>query len=172
MNYFKYLKSRFPFYIISGTVFSLLVFSLVLLNRYNGYLSGTLGDMESINVKKIRVREYIREIDSLEVYFRDNFGMEVIDRNSEKFLFQAIDDLKAHMQDAVVTVTKFEKSNHGKELPVEILAPMKNYKMVTDYIGYIESFKIPDFKIRNISVSRDQSGNVMLGIKGSFIMPV
>lgn len=171
MNYFKYLKSRFPFYIISGTVFSILVFSLVILQRYNGYLSATLDDMKSINAKKIRVSEYIREIDALEEYFRDNFGMEVTDKNSDKFIFQAIDDLKAHMQDAVVTISKFEKSNNGRELPVEILAPVKNYKMVTDYIGYVESFRIPDFKIKNVLVSRDPSGNVMLNVKGYFIMP-
>ena len=48
---------------------------------------------------------------------------------------------------------------------------MKNYKMVLDYVAYVESFSIPDFEIRHISVLKGQTGGIVLKIEGALVMP-
>ena len=51
------------------------------------------------------------------------------------------------------------------------MANMKNYKKIIEYVGYVESFRIPDYRIENISISRDPLGKVTLSIKGVFVVP-
>lgn len=171
MNYFEYLKRRFPFYIISGIFLCVMVFLLIAGKRHNSYLIDTLDSMQKINAGKAYVKRYSKEINSLEGFFRDNFDMDLAGRNPEKYLFQAADDLQANLQGATVTVKRYEKKKGKKELPVEIRAVMKNYRMIIEYVGYIESFRMPDYKINNISVLTDPAGKIILDIKGVFIMP-
>jgi hypothetical protein len=171
MNYFEYLKRRFPSYIISGIILCVMIFLLIGGRRHNSYLIDSLDAMQKINARKADVKRYSGEINSLEGYFRDNFEMDFTSRNPEKFLFQAADDLRTNLQDATITVKTYEKKKGKKELPVEIRAGMKNYRMIIEYVSYIESFRIPDYKINNISVLTDPSGKVILDIKGVFIMP-
>jgi hypothetical protein len=171
MNYFEYLKRRFPFYIISGIILCVMIFLLIAGKRHNSYLIDTLDSMKSISARKAEVKRYSGEINSLEVYFRDNFEMDLTGRNPEKFLFQAADDLRTYLRDATVTVKTYQIKKGKKELPVEIRAGMKNYRMIIEYVDYIESFRMPDYRINDISVLTDPSGKVILNIKGVFVMP-
>ncbi len=171
MRYYEYLKSRAPFYSISGIVFGVAVFLLVGGVRHNAYLDDTLGDMEKINVKKVAVKKYSGEIDMLESYFRDNFRIDVTSRNSDKFLFKAVDDLKTNLPNAKIAAKTYDESSGKKELPVEIWAKMKNFEMIVDYTGYIESFRVPDYRIDSLTVSKDEQGEVILNVKGAFMMP-
>ena len=46
------------------------------------------------------------------------------------------------------------------------------YEVITiDSVGYIESFRLPDFRIKVLSLHREQGGGVVLSIQGSFIVP-
>jgi hypothetical protein len=171
MRYFEYLKSRFPFYLVSGIVFGVAVFLLITGGRHNAYLVDKLDDMERINVKKVDVKKYSGEIDMLASYFRDNFRIDVTSKNADKFLFQAVDDLKTNLQNAKIVAKKYDQSSGKKELPVEIWAKMKSFEMIIDYTEYIESFRVPDYKIDSLTVSQDPHGEVILNVKGAFVMP-
>ncbi len=171
MKYFEYLKSRFPFYLVSGIVFGAAVFLLITADRYNVYLVDKLGDMEQINVKKVNVKKYSGEIDTLESYFRDNFRIDVTSMNADKFLFQAVDDLKTNLQEAIISAKRYDQNTGKKELPVEILANMKSFEMIIDYAGYMESFRVPGYNIDSFTISQDQLGAVTLNVKGVFVMP-
>ncbi len=171
MKYFDYLKSRSPFYLVSGIIFGAAVFLLIAAGRYNAHLADKLVEMERIKAKKVDVKKYSGEIDMLASYFRNNFRMNVTGGNSEKFLFQAVDDLKTNLQKATIVAKRYDQNTGKKELPVEVWANMKSFKMIIDYAGHVESFTVPGYKIDSFTASQNKQGEVTGNVKGAFIMP-
>jgi hypothetical protein len=172
MNYFKYLKNGFPVYIISGVLLGLAIFSLVTIHRYNNFLRDSLETIHTIYLKEAAVKKEINQIDSLAWYFQDSFGIKEEGFNSEKLILHALDEMKTHLNNASVTVSRFENAAGEKRFPVDIRIPVASYEAVIDYAGYIESFRLPDFKIKDISLNKEQTGEVVLSIKGSFVVPL
>lgn len=171
MNDYNYLKSQFPFYIICGIVFGLALFMLIAVHQYNDHLSRVLSNVDDVILNKNKIVEEIQEMDNVAAYFKREFDIDVANIDTELYIFQSLDEIKRKLQNAAITVTSFEKVQGKQELPVSIVAQVKNYKMILDYVKYIESFRIPDYEINNISIVKDESGKVILNIKGSFIMP-
>jgi len=171
MNYFDYLRKRFPLYIISGIVFGLALFSLITVGRYHSHISKVLSDMETIILNKDRVQTQIQEIDELDRYFKKEFKLDLTSVNTDRFVFRALDDLRAHFQNAVINVNRFENAGNAQELPVAISTPIRNYATVLEYVHFLESFALPDFEIRHITVSKGQVGEVTMNINGAFVMP-
>jgi len=171
MNYFDYLRRRFPLYIISGIVFGCALFVLIVVGRYHSHLTAVLSDMDTIVLNKDKVKKQIREIDDLDRFFKREFNLDLKNVNIERYVFRALDDIKAHFQSAVINVTRFEHSGGTQELPVAIIAPIQNYSMVLDYVHYLESFTLPDFEIRHLKIRKEQVGEVTMTINGSFVMP-
>jgi hypothetical protein len=147
------------------------VFLTIVLHRYNHHLSLVLSDMENINLNKDKIQKQIQEMDAVIEYLRKEFNINIEYVDSEKYIFQALDDIKANFRNASLTATMFEKVGGKKQLPIEIEVPVNNFRMLANYIGYIESFRIPDFKIELFSLLRKPSGKVILRIKGNLIMP-
>lgn len=171
MNYFRYLKKSFPSYIISGVLFGLALLSLVIFHRYNNYLDSTLETMNNINIRRDDIRKEIGEIDSLIMFFNEKFGINSSNINSEQIILRGLDELKTKFDAASISVTKFEEAGSEKKLPVDIKVPVKSYKMVLDYIGYVEAFRLPAYRIKNIIITKEQAGGVVLNIQGEFITP-
>lgn len=171
MNYFDYLRKRLPLYIISGIVFGLALFSLIVIGRYHSHITGVLTDMETIVLNKDKVQKQIQEIDALDRYFKKEFNLDLTNVNADRFVFRALDDLRAHFQNAVINVNRFENSGNTQELPVGISTPIRNYATVLDSVHFLESFTLPDFEIRHMTISKGQAGEVTMTINGSFVMP-
>ncbi len=126
MNYRHYLKNRFFFYVISGMILGLMAFSFVMIHRYNNHLSGMLADIKKISHNKDRIKTQIRDIDSIIDYFKDELNMDMASVNAEAQIFQSLDDMKANLQDATVTVTSLKEFSGSKPVPVEIEAPVRS----------------------------------------------
>jgi hypothetical protein len=171
MNYFKYLKWGFPFYISTGIVLGLVIFSLIISHKYSQHLSVVINDLNSLVINKSELRKQIKEVDAITAYFRKNNIEDFADMNPETVIFRALDNMKIDLKGATVVVSQFNKAGLEKELPVNIEAPMANYSMVIDYIEYLESFSLPDFKISQIAITKGDDGNTVLKIKGAFAMP-
>jgi hypothetical protein len=171
MNYFDYLKRRFPFYIIIGIVFGFTLFSLIAVGRYHSHITGVLSDMETIVLNKNKVQIQVREIDDLERYFKTAYNLDLKNVNMERYVFRALDNIKDHFQNAVINVNRFEKSGGRQELPVTISTQIQSYPMALDYVQYLESFTLPDFEIRHMKIIQGQVGEVTMDINGAFVMP-
>ncbi|RJQ56985.1 MAG: hypothetical protein C4526_00370 [Nitrospiraceae bacterium] len=171
MNYFKYLKSSLPAYIISGVLSGLAAFSLVTVHRYNNFLENSYGTIENINLKGEDVGKEIARIDALTGYFQDTFGVREDGFNAEKLILRALDEMKAGLNNSSITVSRFEDAGGEKQLPVEIRVPVTNYRTVINYTGYVESFRLPDFRIKDFSLIKEAGGGVILIIQGSFTAP-
>jgi len=172
MNYFRYLKKSFLVYIISGVLLGLALFSLVTVHRYKNFLKESFETIKNINQKDEDLKKEINQIDSLISDFRNSFGIQEEGINPEKLILHALDEIKMHLNYALVTVSRFENAAGEKRLPVEMRIPVNSYRSVIDTVGYIESFRLPDFRIKNLSIGREQAGGVVLSIQGSLVVPV
>lgn len=171
MNCFKYLRDTFRFYLISGIVFAFVVSLLIIVYRYNGYLVDKLHTAEDISINTEKIKNQTDEMDTVIKYLRDGLNLDVTDINYERLILQTLDNIKTRIKGVSLMVTTFEEAEDQKRLPVEIKVPVKTYKEVLDYMQYIESFRIPEYKIDQISISRGQKGNIILEIKGVIAMP-
>lgn len=171
MNYFTYIKKGLPLYIAGSIVLALAVFSLITVHRYNRHLDDTISVIKEISLKKQMVKNEIDKTAALIKYIREDLDADMTQANPERLLFHALDDIKSNLPNALITVSRFEETANRYELPVEIEAGMDNYKMILNYVAYIETFRIPDFKITRLAISKGQTGGIVLKITGILIIP-
>jgi hypothetical protein len=171
MRYFSYLKNIFRLYLISGIALGLAFSSSIIAYRYNNYLLDTIQIAENISIKKEKVKGQTHKIDATLKYLRDDLSFDITDIDGEKLIFQTLDNIKTELKDALITVSTFEETENEKRLPAGIKLSVENYKNIVDYIGYIESFRIPEYKINQLSISKEQGGDITLDIKGAIVMP-
>jgi len=171
MRYFNYLKTTLHLYIISGIVLSLTIFLSIILYRYNIYLNNNLQIVENISANKEKVKAQTHKIEAVIKYLTDDLKLDLTDIDGERLIFQTLDNIKTKIQDASITVAAFEEVEGQKRLPVEIKASVKTYKNIVDYVGYTESFKVPEYKINQISIAMGEKGDIILDIKGVIVTP-
>ncbi len=170
MTYYNYLKRRFPFYIINGLILCVALFSLITLHRYNAHLTQALSDLNSVRAGKSNVRTQIDEIITAKTYLKQKFQIDVTNVDPDTYVFNTLDKIKSNLRNSVITVSGFETANGKRELPVSIVTHVNSYKMILQHLKYLESFRIPDFSIREIRIAQE-SGKVVLNIQGFIVMP-
>ena len=79
--------------------------------------------------------------------------------------------MKAELPDAKITATSFDNDRGQKVLPVGIVMNVNSYSSLVNSVGYVESFRLPDYKIRRLLVAESQHGDVSLMINGVLTMP-
>lgn len=171
MPYFKYIKNNFYVYIISGIIFGVSVFTLIIIHRYNNYLATRLAGMEYLINNKEKIKKQIRDMDALADYLKEEFNIDTSDINSDEHIFRVLDDMQENLQNAALTFTGIEGSGKNNSVTVEIEAPVNNYSMLVSYVQYLESFTMPRFRIMRFSVAKRASGGMELNIKGELMMP-
>ncbi|RJR15788.1 MAG: hypothetical protein C4581_11550 [Nitrospiraceae bacterium] len=171
MNYFNYIKKAIPAYLASGVILALSLASMIIMHRYNNELNAALDAIKDISIKKYMVKKEIERTEAMIAHIRDDLDADMTRPNPERLMFRALDDIKSNLPGALITVSRFEEKEDTNNLPVEIEAGIKNYKMILDYVAYIESFRVPDIQITNLTVSEGQSGGIVLKITGVLAMP-
>ena len=170
MTYYNYLKKRFPFYIISSVILCVALFSLITIHNYNAYLIQTLSDLNSVRTGKSNVRKQIDEIITAKSYLKRTFNIDVTNVDPDTYVFNTLDEIKSKLRNAVITVSGFETAGGKKKLPVSVVAHVNSYKMILQHLKYLESFRIPDFSIKDIKISQEAE-KVVLNVQGFIIMP-
>jgi len=172
MRYFDYLKNKFPLYVISGVILGLSVFSLIIIHKYNAYLTDTLETINKMTSHRKQIEEQIGRIDTMMRYIKDSLNLNAEERiTPEMLILKTLDEIKTNLKGSKINVTNFKKTQGMKVLPVDIKAPMRDYRMILDYLAYIESLRLPRYKINYISVTKERVGTVVLNIRGSLIAP-
>ncbi len=171
MKYFDYFKNIFPIYLISSILLGITISSLIVIHRYADYLANTLVTVRSLSSNKDKIKIQINKMDEWKKYLKDDLRLDADDTYLEMLMFQTLDDIKTNIKGASITVATFEKSGEEKGLPVRITVPVKNYKMIVDYVGYIESLSMPRYKVNRLSISIGSGGDFILNIDGSLRVP-
>lgn len=171
MNYLDNLKGRYRMYLISGTILGVVLFSSVLVQRYDNYLAGRIEKFEMINRNRHKIDKQINDTVKIVARFRDEFNLDADNVDADAHIYRALDRMKAHLKDAAVTVGASEDYGNSRAVPVDINMPLKDYTMMVSSIQYMESFRMPKFKITQFSIKKTESENMMLSIQGRFLMP-
>ena len=171
MNYYSYQKRNIVVYCISGLFLACILFVLISLHRYNNYLLNAQGNINSVGAKKYMMKRQSNEIDTLQASLQRKYNLDVTSSNSGILIFESLDRMQSRLKEAKITISKFKESGSEKSLPVEIDTYVKNYRAILDQLNYIESFRLPDFKVQQLIIAGEHTGKVLLKIKGSFTMP-
>lgn len=171
MNYHDYLKKRFPPYVLTGVVLALSVFTLLTAHRYSNHLLDTQDMINIMSLNKNKVKNEANKIHAFSNSLSEEFNLDLETASSEGLIFEALDKIKAHLKDTSVAVSTLEETNGLKELPIAIETQARNFRMILDHLHYLESFRLPVYKIRNLSIRRDDTGEVLLTINGVLAMP-
>ncbi|MBI4687194.1 MAG: hypothetical protein HY756_05375 [Nitrospirae bacterium] len=172
MKYFNYLKNFFFIYIASGIVLGIVVFSLIAIHKHKASLDSDLTLIKSAALNKNMILDEIGKIEAWKKYLFEDMRLNAADIYSEEYFFHALDGIKTNINGAAMTVDKFKDDSGEKALPVSIDVPVGSYRMIIDYIGYLESLKMPGFSISHLSVLKKETGEVLLTIKGDLISPL
>jgi len=171
MEYFKHLKEKFPFYLSSGIICAILLFMVIVLNSYSGHIDKKLFDLRKISTNKEKITRQVKEIDAVTVYLKNEFGLDASDINPNVLISAALDEIKKNLADSTIMVSSFRDSGDGSTHNIDIEMPIKNYSMLVQRFQYLESFRIPKYKINNFTLSKGNPGEMVLNIYGSFVMP-
>ena len=171
MNYFGYLKKDIVVYCISGFFLACALFGLISLHRYNDYLLTAQGNINAIGVNKHMMKKQSAEINALQAHLQREFNLDVSSSNSDILLFESLDSMQSRLKGARIIISRFKESGNEKSLPVEMDTYVTNYRAILDHLNYIESFRLPDFKVQQLIIAGEQTGKVLLKIKGAFTMP-
>jgi len=171
---FNYLKKTFIVYFVASIALGIIASSLIIIHKYNMGLTNTIQLINKIMANKQEVKDQIDKMDAIVKYLKDNIVTNISEVSSEGSFFQAIDTMKTNLKDATITMTKFEESGDEKRIPVDITIPVKNYNMIVDYVGFIESLNIPRYKVNGFSISKSNElgGGVVLKIQGYLLAPL
>jgi hypothetical protein len=128
--------------------------------------------MRAISNNKAKVMNEIARIEDTISYLKETIDIETLNTDPDILFFHTLDGIKTEMKGASIVVNGFKETGDKKILPLTILVPVKNYKMIIDYIGYLESLRLPRYTIKNFSISGDTTGNVVFNIQGELITPI
>jgi len=171
MNYWDHLKRKYLLYIISGTILGVAVFSSVMVQRYDNYLTSRIENLEMINRNRHKIEKQINDTVGVVTRFRNEFNLDAANVNADAHIYQALDKMKAYLKNADVTIGATEDYGDNRAVPVDINMPLKDYTMLVNNLQYMESFRMPKFKILQFSIEKSEFENITLSIQGKFLMP-
>lgn len=171
MEYFEHLKEKLPFYLSSGIICAILIFMVVVLNSYSGHLEVKLADLRNISTKKEKITRQVKDMDAVAVYLKNEFDLYASDINPDTVIFDALDEIKKNFAGSTIRVSSSGGPGGESTHNVDIEIPVKDYSMLVASFQYLESFRIPKYKINNFSLKKENPGEMMLYVYGSFVMP-
>lgn len=167
-----FLKNVFLVYLISGTLMGILVFFLIIIHRYNEHLINAFDVVKKISENKRIAKDQTSKMEAVLRYFGEELKIDTTNSGAEKLFFKTLDDIKTNLKGAIITVAKLEELEREKKLPLDISVPVKDYKMIVEYMNYLQSLRrIPSYRVGSFSISKGQEGVVILKIHGDLRAP-
>lgn len=149
----------------------MLLFLVVVINSYSGYLDQQLKRTKKIAFNKHKIIKQVREIDALAASLEKEFDLDTARTNPDTVIFNALDELKTRFPDSTIKISGSGSVDGFGSHRVDIEAPVRDYSMLVEYFRYLESFRLPEYKISAFSLSKGGAGEMVLTINGSFLMP-
>ena len=171
MNYWNNIKSRYILYAISGILLGLTAFSSVLAHRYDNYLTGRMDKLDKISSNRHKIKKQIEDTDSVVKRFRSDFNLDTDNFNADAYILNSLDKIKGQLKNAAVKVGEIRDYKGERAVSVDIKMSQRDYSMLVSTVQYMESFRIPHFKIDTFSIVKKDSRELLLSIRGTLLMP-
>lgn len=171
MRYFDYLKKRIIAYIMWGVLAGVLLSISLFIYRYNIHLSEIISQMSGVMANTIKIKEETHKIDSIMRYMHEEFGIDISRYDPDSYLLIILDSMKRDFQNAVFTISSFQNIGNMRSLSLNISTKINSNRRILDYMIYLDSLRLPDFKFSEIKLTRESQG-ITMDIKGSLILPI
>lgn len=160
-------------HIITGIIFSAILFGIIFVVRYSDSMQETVTQFEKQKNNYKKMSQAIVDLEMVMGQIDEMMPASYHSRGHREIILLAISDIKSNLRFAEVKIIDFKDEKKEILLPVEISFPVEDYTIMTESIAYIQSFKFPYFVFDDISVNRNKdSTEITCKIMGSMRMPV
>ena len=167
------VKRLLILYITSALCCTLVFGGGILADKYASSLLTSYDLFQTIKVKKVNMKEAIKNIDLAISRVRTEMPGEMSAETTEADVLLALDVLKSRLKSSSISIDALEKKEDDVILPVTIRGALSDYQRFMNDLGYLQSLKFPFFVIRSLSLDkleREQKEIVSFEIKGVLIM--
>lgn len=172
MMIYRELKKIIIYHLITGIIFSIILLSVLMLNKYGNSLADTVSRFELIKTNTLKMKHSTADIESRIKHIESLLPADFYTRSPRELIFLTLDDIKTALKRSEVTVTNFDERMDMVSLPVSIKIPTDSYAMLINNIGYLQSLKFPYYTITSIAITKSQdTPEVVCTIDGFLRMP-
>jgi hypothetical protein len=167
------VKRLLVFYITSALCCTLVFCGGILADKYASSLLTSYDLFQTIKVKKVNMKEAIKNIDVAIAQVRAEMPRNMGQESSEADILLALDILKSRLKSCAISIDTLEKKDDDITLPVTIRGVLSDYHKFMNDLGYIQALRFPFFVISTMSIDkleREQKEIVIFEIKGALTM--
>lgn len=170
---YRELKKIIIYHLVTGIIFSIILLSVLMLNKYENSMVDTVSRFELIKTNTLKMKHSAEDIESGIRHIESLLPDDLYTRSLQELIFLALDDIKTAFKRSEVTVTNFDEKMGTVSLPISIKIPTDSYAMLINNIGYLQSLKFPYYTIRSIVITKSQvMPEFICTIDGFLKMPV
>jgi len=170
---YRELKKIIIYHLVTGIIFSIILLSVLMLNKYGNSMVDTISRLELIKTNTLKMKHSAADIESGIRHIESLLPDDLYTRSPQELIFLALDDIKTALKRSEVTVTNFDEKMGTVSLPVSIKIPTDSYAMLINNIGYLQSLKFPYYTITSIAITKSQGmSGFICAIDGFLKMPV
>jgi len=141
-------------YGLTGIIMLMTLAGVIAMKEYVDSLYATLDKLQEFNIKYIKVRTAIDDIEKSLVRVKAMLPHDSSGLSDEEHMLIALDDLKAKAGSSEITVANIEDKGADLQLSVVIRSVLKDYTSFVNFAGYLQSLKFPFFGITGIRIQR------------------
>lgn len=180
---YEQLKKNIIYQLLAGIVFSSLLFTAIVLNKYEDSIPDEISRNRVMKTKIVRIKQARAHMESEIKYMQSQIKYVegllltdfITDSAPEDFIFMGLDDIKTKLPPwSELKTGDIEEKEREINISVEIVMPVYDYTALLNYIGYLESLKFPYYTIERINIKKlpEEPGDVICNIKGILRMPI
>jgi len=167
------VKKLLILYITSALCCTLIFCGGILADKYASSLLTSYDLFQSIKVKKVNMKEAIKNIDLAILQVRAEMPSGMSAETTEADVLLTLDILKSRLKSSSISIDALEKKEDDIILPVTIRGALSDYQKFMHDLGYLQSLTFPFFVIRSLSLDkleREKKEIVVFEIKGTLTM--
>lgn len=150
--FYRNLKKSLVWHMFAGAVLGIVIFVLLLLNRYDEKLGLELKMMQaaSINIQKMRAE--IAQIDSLKRKIALVLPSGYSSKSHKETMLLTLDNIKANIAGSEMKIDNFEEKGGELSLNADLIVPVSDWRTLVEALKYLQLMKFPYFDIKNVVV--------------------
>ncbi len=143
-------------YLIAGTVLSVLIFVMLLLNNYKQSLDYALKSFSRITANKVKMDKSVEDMDRIKqaVDIALPAGSSL---DAEEVILLTLDKIEKRINGGKIVIRDISKENGEVVLPVTIEMVVDDFSTLADSVARLQSFVFPYIVFNDLAISRDQS---------------
>lgn len=167
----KRLKRQFFYFIATGLLFSAILTTGIVIKKYGDSLFELSAKLRPIKADLDRMKaaasDIERTISEAKAAMPPGLGL----KSRETAIFNSLDELKSRFRDAQISAGDINFRDEEFNLPVAVKASLRDYTVLVNDIGYLQSLRFPFFSVSAVTISEGADESVNYEIKGAFRMP-